>query len=430
MIRNQQNLFIFCTIFIIPILACNLPARIQPDTRGTMQAALTDVYATDNANSTIEPINQVTIQPSQTLELSETVTATPDTSQSSPLPTAASVEQDVFAKDLERRGHALIASSSIVGPKDFVYSAYLFQNTKIDPTVEETSPEFCRLAIYRLDADQNSLLRSFTAPQYPQSAGYSFPVSCDAVNWDHPSAELSWGGSITPDMRELLGFSGNWSDINQNGLPEFAVHYQYCNQGCIDHGVVAVHFYEITNTYQPVDITAALPGVIQPWNIVHNIDPVDIWVYELVEYEPKIYIESSWIFSWNDRQFIDVTSQHAAEFKSKIDQNLAIIQAEYGTAITHTRTDFLEILVFSNKAKLPTEQSLETFLDITNPTHWPETDNSLRCWLQLARTYAQRDASARRPFSLPPSMTTINGPGLSDILETIDQDRYDVSACK
>ncbi len=395
-----------------------------------MHAALTEVYATNNTNITSEPINQVTTQPSQTPKISGTVTATSEATQSIPLPTAASVKQDVFAKDLERRGHEIIASSSIFGPKDYIYSAYLFQNTKIDPTVEETSPEFCRLAIYRLDADQNSLLRSFTAPKYPEGAGYSFPVSCKAVNWDHPSPDFSWGGSLTSDIGELLGLDGNWSDINQNGLPEFAVVFQYCNQGCIDHGVVAVHFYEITNTYQPVDITANLPGVIQPWNIVHNIDPLDIWVYDLVEYEPKTFIESSWIYAWNERGFIDVTSQHGGEYKSIIDQNIADIQDEYGTPITHTRIDFLEILVFSNKAKFSTEQTLETFLDITNSAHWPGTDNSLSCWLQLARAYAQRDANARRPFSLPPSLTTINGPGFSEILENIDQDRFDISACK
>lgn len=436
MIKNKQSLLFLCAILAIAILACNLPVRSQPDTRGTMQAALTEVYATDIANITSEPITQATPQPSQTPELEKSTTVTSDTVQtttstaSSPLATAASVEQDVFASDLQRRGYDLIASSSIVGPKDFVYSAYLFNNTKIDPTIDETTPEICRLAVYRLDEDQNSLLRSFIAPQYPEGSHYTFPVSCEAVNWDDPSPDITWGGDITPEIGELLGLNGNWSDINQNGLPEFAVYFQYCNQGCIDYGAVAVHFYEITNTYQPVNITSDLPGVIHPWNIVHNRDPLDIWVFDLTEYEPNAFIESSWIYAWDSPEYDDVTSQHAGEYKVDIDQNVADIKDQYGMAISNVQMEMLEILVLSNKAKLSHDQTLATFLDITNPAHWPGLDNTMSCWLQLARAYAQKDADANRPFSLPPSLTTINGPGFSDTLETIDQDRYDVSACK
>ncbi|MBC8504404.1 MAG: hypothetical protein H8D34_06080 [Chloroflexi bacterium] len=430
MLKNKQSVVILCTILMISILACNLPVRSQPDTRGTMQAALTEVYATNITNITSEPINLATSQPSLTPELGKTVTANPDTTQITPLSTAASVEQDAFASDLQRRGYELITSSSTIGPKNFVYSAYLFSNTKIDPTVDETNPEICRLAIYRLDEDQNSLLRSFTAPQYPEGAHYNFPVSCEAVNWDSPSANITWGGAIPPEIRKLLGLHGNWSDINQNGLLEFAVYYQYCNQGCIDYGAVAVHFYEIKNTFQLMNITADLPGVIRPWNIIHYTDPLDLWVYELIEYEPNVFIESSWIYAWDGREFEDVTSQHAGEYKVNIDQIVADIQDQYGMTITHTQTDFLEILVLSNKAKLPHEQALGTFLDVTNPAHWPGSDKAMNCWLQLARAYAQRDADANRPFTLPPSPTTINSPGFSDILETIDQTRYAVSACK
>ncbi len=420
--------------FLIPVLACNLPTTQEPDTRTTMYAALTDVYATQSITSTSAPISQpLEGKPTDTLQPGETATVTPENTQSTestPLPTAASIEQDVFASDLQRRGYELTASSSIIGPKDYLYSAYLFNNTKIDPIVDETNAEICRLAVYRLDEDQNSLLRSFTAPQYPKDTHYTFPVSCEAVNWDGPSPDITWGGEITPEIRELLGLKGNWSDINQNGLLEFAIYYQYCNQGCVDYGVVAVHFYEITNTYQPVDITADLPGVIHPWNIIHHGDPLDIWLYGLIEYEPNIFIESSWIYAWGDSRYTDVTSQHAAEYKAKIDQNILEIQGQYGIAITSSRIDFLEILVLANKAKLPREQTLGTFLEITNPVHWPGTDKTMSCWLQLARVYAQRDVDANRPFSLPPSPTRINSPGFSDLLETIDQDRYDVSVCK
>jgi len=426
MIKSKRSLLILLAALIIPILACNLPVRSQPDTRATMSAALTEVNAAGFPTSTSSTTGQT-----QTPEPSQTSTVTTEASLTTPLPTAAPVENDVFVADLLRRGYDLSASSSTIGPKDFIYSAYLFSNTKIDPMTDEPRPEICRLAIYRLDEDENALLRSFTAPQYPEDSRYTFPVSCEVITWDAPSPDITWGGEITPEIRYLLGLDGHWSDINQNGLPEFAVYYQYCNQGCLDYGAVAVHFYEIKNTYQPVNITADLPGVIHPWNVVHNRDPLDIWVYDpALEYEPQVFIESSWIFAWDSSEYKNFTSQHAHEYKVQIDQIAADIQDEYGMAITNTRVDFLKILVLSNKAELPPGQTLETFLDVTNPAHWPGTDSTMSCWLQLARAYAQRDADADRPFSLPPNQATINGPGLSDILEEIDQNNYDVSACK
>jgi len=431
MSKVSRNLLILLAASILSILACNLPARVQPDTRGTMNAALTEVNATSYPTKAIATAEPITLAPTQTPEPGETATITIEASPSSPLPTAASVEDDVFAADLQRRGHELTSSSSTIGPRDFVYSAYLFINTKIDPVTDELRSDICWLAIYRLDGSGNSLLRSFTAPQYPKGSRYTFPVSCEAINWDAPSPDVTWGGDITPETRQLLGLSGHWSDINQNGLPEFAIYYQYCNQGCLDYGAVAVHFYEIKNTYQLVDITGDLPGVIHPWNIIHNRDPLDIWVYDpSIEYEPNIFIESSWIFGWGDSNYENLTSQHASEYKAQIDQIVADAQNEYGMAITEARPDFLEILALSNKAKLPSEQTLDVFLDVTNPTHWPGSDQIMNCWLQLARAYAQRDADAVRPFSIPPSPTTIEGPGFSDILEGIDQDKYDVSACK
>ncbi len=429
------TILVLPSVMIIATLACNLPIREEPDTRATMNAALTEVYETSLPLIVQDSVTQSPEQPTQTPQPGDTVTSTlelpkPSETETSPLPTAASVEQDVFASDLQRRGYGLIASSSIIGPKDFVYSAFLFNNTKIDPSQGETNPEICRLAVYRLDEDQNSLLRSFTAPPYPEGSRYTYPVSCEAVNWDSPSPEITWGGEITPEIRALLGLNGFWSDINQNGLPEFAVNFQYCNQGCVDYGAVAVHFYEITNTYQPVDITAELPGVLQPWNIVHNRDPLDIWVYGPIEYEANLLVDASWIYAWGETGYGDVTAQHAGDYKAQIDQRVQNVQNRYGMAITSADDELLEILVLSNRAGLSNQQTLNTFLEITNPVHWPGTDQTLNCWLNLARVYAQRAVDANRPFSLPPSPTTINGTTFSDILETIDQDRYDVSACK
>jgi hypothetical protein len=413
---------------LLSVLACNLPQRAKPDARGTMNAALTEVSAALPVTSTSVSLPADQGSPSETQ--TPTSTATPELTNF-PGPTAASIENNVFAEDLLNRDHVLLASSSVIGPRDFVYSAYLFNNTRIDPIVDEPRTDICRLAIYRLDGNENGLLSSFTGPLYAPNNRYTYPVYCEAINWDVPSQEVLGGGEITPETRALLGLDGYWSDINQNGLPEFAVYYQYCSQGCLDFGAVDVHFYEIKNTYQPTDITADLPGVIHPWNIVHNANPLDIWVYDpTLEYEPLVYIESSWIYAWNGSDYEDVTANYQSEYSAEIDRLTTEIRNQYNAPITETRIDMLQILVLANKAKLPKEQILTTFLDITDPIHWPGTNPTLTCWLQLARAYAQRDTEREEPFSLPPNESKLNGPDLEEILENINQPKYDLSACE
>lgn len=389
-------------------------------------------------NAALTEVNAVQQLPTNTMAAANPILETQTSSPTAPTttpeilpgPTAASIEQNVFAQDLLNRNHEILASSSTTGPKDYVYSAYLFRNNRIDPIVDETRTEICRLAIYRLDKGENELLRSFTGPLYAPNSRYTYPVYCEAVNWDALSKEIIGDGEISAETRALLGMNGYWSDINQNGLPEFAVFYQYCIDGCLDYGAVAVHFYEIKNTYQPTDITANLPGVIQPWNIVHKNDPLDIWVYDhTLEYNPLVYIDSSWVYAWNGSQYANITVRYKDEYTTKINEIATTIRNEYGVAMTESRTDLLQILVLSNKADLPQSQTLNTFLDVTDLAHWPGTNPTLTCWLQLARAYAQRDATKGNPFSLPPNLNTIDGPNLDDILEALDPAKYDVSAC-
>lgn len=322
-------------------------------------------------------------------------------------------------------------SSSTIGPKDFIYSAYLFKNNRIDPLVDETRTDICRLAIYRLDSGENELLRSFTGPLYAQNNRYTYPVYCEAINWDAPSQHVTAGGEITQETRTLLGLYGYWSDINRNGLPEFAVYYQYCAQGCLDYGAVAVHFYEIKNTYQPANITAVLPGVLHPWNLVHRNDPLDLWVYDnSLEYMPLTNIETYWIYAWDKTKFKDVSSNYQAEYSAQIDQIASGIRDKYGLALTEPNLEMLQILVLSNKADLSQSQTLATFMDLSNPNHWPGTNPTLTCWLQLARAYAQRDAAKGRPFSLPPNENKLDKSNLEEIIAEYSELNYDLSACE
>jgi len=413
----------------LAIIACNLPRQSKPDTQATMNAALTEVSA-----AAAYPTNTVEI--SNPNQQSPTTTSTPTPTETSgtktlPGPTAASIDADVFAQDLLSRDHELLASSSTIGPKDFVYSAYLFRNNRIDPIVDETRTDICRLAIYRLDDGENELLRSFTGPLYAPNNRYTYPVYCEAINWDSPSQKIVEGGKITQETRTLLGFNGYWSDINQNGLPEFAVFYQYCAQGCLNFGAVAVHFYEIKNTYQLVDITADLPGVIQPWKLVHRSEPLDLWVYDnALEYMPLIYIESYWIYAWDETKFTNVSSKYQSEYAAQIDQIASGIRDKYGLALTEPNFEMLQILVLSNKANLSQSQTLATFMDLSNPNHWPGTNATQTCWLQLARAYAQRNAAKGQSFSMPPNENELYKANLEEILDEFEQYNYDLSACK
>jgi hypothetical protein len=226
-----------------------------------------------------------------------------------------------------------------------------------------------------------------------------------------------------------LALQGNWSDINQNGLGEFAVTFQYCPQGCLENGVAAVHFYEITNTYQVVDITADLPGVIHPGKMVQSRDPLTLWVHDLLAYDSGAYLQTAWIYAWEGAGYVDVSRQYAQAYQAQIDQIVTGIQAAYDAPLTTARLDMLAILLLSNKAKLPQQPTLTTFLQVSDPSRWPGTGATTTCWLQLGRAYAQRDAGKGRPFSLPPNETTINGPALEDILAAINQNKYDLSAC-
>lgn len=414
---SSVRLLLLLIVLLAAVLACNLPTSEKPDAGATLNAALTEANALPA--STPQPAASLTQTPDTAGE-----NASPTTAPTVPLPTAAPLNDDSFATDLQNRGYALIAASSIIGPKDYIYSAYLFSHTGLDP-----SAAICRLAFTRYEPNNNELLRYFAAPGYPAGSGYTFPINCEAVNWDAPPEHLIGEAELSPEIRSLLGFNGQWSDINQNGLPEFAVAYPYCAQDCPEYGEVALHFFELKNTYKVVDITAALPGVVQPWHMFHSGNPLHIWVYDPAQYETGIPIQSAWLFAWDGSEFKDDTPQHASEYSAQIDQLVEEIKTEYGMALTQTRVEFIRILMLGNKAELPQQQTLTTFLEVSDPVHWPGTNLTLSCWLEFARAYAQRDTQNNQLFSLPPTQPEINSPTLPGILAEFDLEKYALHSC-
>jgi hypothetical protein len=61
----------------------------------------------------------------------------------------------------------------------------------------------------------------------------------------------------------------------------------------------------------------------------------------------------------------------------------------------------LEILFLYEKAGLRTE-ALQEFMEISDPTHWPQDDPWRVCWLQWRRASAAEDYRLGCPFSFPP----------------------------
>lgn len=201
--------------------------------------------------------------PSATIALVGSATFTPIP----PVTAVPLAAEDAFWADLQAKNYRLLFSGSLSGPAKFVYSAYGFVDTALEPV--EFNPnltaEACRLAVYRSDGTTNTLLQTFGAPQFPKSSRYhGFPVICELVNWDTPAHFY-----ISDETKQLINAHQYASDINGNALPEFALFTWYCPNAC-DGDEGTLHFYEVQDTATVVHITDNLPGAINPWDILHS----------------------------------------------------------------------------------------------------------------------------------------------------------------
>lgn len=424
------------------VAACNSKGAIAPTVPQPTEMQTVEPTLPPTVGLTATP-SLPTVSP--TLQSTETPrpagSATPfSTSTPTVVPLAV---DDQFRADLEGQNYRFVFGASTIGPKGFTYSSYLFTDTKLQPYQDgKSSPEICRIAFYRLDGNGNTLLGTFGAPTYLPQWTSAYPVLCQPINWDNPDALL--GGILTPaslgladdETHKLLGLQGYWSDINQNGLPEFALYSQYCPNACTNEGEVSTHFYEIQDTATVVDITADLPGVFHPWSFVHSIQPLDFYLYDptlngTLEFLPHAGIESFWIYAWEGNQFIDKTSQYAELYSIQIDEQVKGLQENYyGQPLNHTLKLYMyEILVLSNKASLPRKATLDKFLEVTDLSHWPGTEPEGMCWLQVSRAYAQTAYEHNQPFSFPPINYFSGMLSEEELQQQIDLGEHDVSAC-
>ncbi len=334
---------------------------------------------------------------------------------------------DPFQIAVQKGEKEVLYSTSIIGPQDAIYSVYVLMDAAYDPLnyglPGYDSLNSCILVFYRLQRQVNSLMTVMNS---------SHPVACILINWNQP---LPWAGvTLSPgEDTKLLGLDGYWSDINQNGLPEVAVIEQYCANACLNWGIVKTRFYEIQSESKIVDITGNISGAILPWNIINTTAPLTIKVYDPIEYEHHVPVEVDWIYQWNGHDFENVTVRHKVQYESRVDEIEDSLQRDYGKPLAHYAVEFLEILTIYERADLPRDEGLALFLEITDLSHWPNTEKDVGCWLQVARAYVQEEFNKTRTLDLPPSPNYLYLGPIADFSKNLAElgiADYDLSLCK
>lgn len=353
-------------------------------------------------------------------------------------PTITPYPTNITGHELEKIGYTRVYRGSFTVSEQVSYTADLY----IDPSFlgnrlpayrQTQETEGCRMAFYQSNEQGDVFISSIPAPTFPEGSIYTgYPVSCTPYDWDN-IGNYWWFEPPDAETYQLLGLKGTWSDINQNGNPEFAVLYQYCPDACLDYGAIALHFYEFESETKVVDITANLPGVIEPFNLLHSKNPIEFYVYD-----PTLWycykwciIQTWWIYSSDGEKLVDVSSKYSNEYQENVEHIISeIMQKE---AVSYQEWDYLEILFEYEKSGMR-ERAIQTFLEVTDLPLWPEASKEEICWLQFVRALAQDDYESDRPFRLPELSFYLAAdfPYLVPRalqLQPIDQTKYDLSAC-
>ena len=153
----------------------------------------------------------------------------------------------------------------------YIYSVYVLRRlTDLGFLAQDRGAGFCQLIVYRWDDDKYIRIYS-TGDAY---------VNCQAINWE-ATIRFYAGDIMPPDerTRTALSLKGYWSDINGNGLPEFAVVWEYCFNNCQPYESTYLRFYEIRDKATVVDLTKDFSGTIEPANMLNTAEPLTINVY-------------------------------------------------------------------------------------------------------------------------------------------------------
>ena len=327
--NTQIKKLMICLFCLLP--ACN-PINIAiTESTGLNETAVSNTPTTVMTSRLITPTETI-----ESTASTVTITAT-----LTPISTPASVPTlslDELTQDLPSSNYELLHSATFTNSEKSRLMAYILKDRSLEPfsISGKTGAEICRIVFYQWKNGENMAVATFSAPTYRQTESV-FPVICEPINWDNPL--YPWWEPSQTEI-ENLHLRGFGSDINENGLPEFAIYYNYCRHACWDDGIVAVHFYEFQDDETVKNITVDLPGTITPTGLTYHNIPRTIQVYDQGFIEPSRWANSYWIFAWNGMLYEEVTRLYANDFLAWGESRLDSIRQQYGEPITSVRNRF------------------------------------------------------------------------------------------
>jgi len=300
------------------------------------------------------------------------------------------------------------------GPGGNLYAAYLLADSNGRGT--------CHLYISRWDGYKQKLVFS-----------YDGDAGCEAMNWDLEQ--------FSTQEKDVLSLDGFWSDINQNGLPEFTI-YQYSGcQACNEVNSGRMKVFEIQAPDQLVDIVSNTTDQINfaPGALIQSVYPFTISMVRYTYYDINAYYAVKRLYSWQTDRYIEVSARYPEFFR----QQAKALAAGSKDAYRHFG-NAVAILALYNEFNLPQKQGLDLFLASTERPVILTPERGLfkfyECWRQLARAYAQTDYEQHMPFrnlttgdltdATNQSHTMAWADQTKSLRAGIDEKRFDVSACK
>ena len=440
-----------CTI----VSACTAISPSQESTNIKNPAELVALTSTFQKTAEVNLVPQVitaTITPEVTKEtaLSDTITpgpakkptstATPEPTTTSWMdipttsnkPTATAVPlsgDDVFLAEMQSKGYEIARSGSLVGPGGYTYSAYLFVEPELFKSSLTDQPylETWVIAFYIWDGEQNQLMATFHGSPYSNSNAVNFPMPMYyyLMDWDVPLVASEYYYEPGDFSKELLKLNGFASDINHNGLPEFAFVGGYCPVSCTDPDI-KYDFFEIQNTHRVVNLAASLPDHLSP--SPYATDPMTFEICTQRGYEFYLSVIICRLYAWSGNEFEDVTLQYPEKYIGDAEKKYQQLKANYGNPFENYDLTALYVLFLYETAGMR-EKALQVFIEVTDESHWLGTSDIYSCWIAISRATFQEDYENARPFTMPPSIMSIDV-GVAKYLKNFDQSKYDFTSCQ
>ena len=427
------------TLTTLPFTPTPVPPISSP-----IPSETTDILATRNAANTQIAIDATTRIAGLTSTQAEKATLTALVPTNTPQPTFTATptpnptstlvpvsESDPFFNEMQTKGYRVVDSGSI--ERDgFIFSAYLFREPRENEEnrLESTIRETWIMAFYRWDGQKIELMRTFYPAQYNKQILESvYPYQYKIIDWDNPLTTLAFEFllEVEDDLRQILEFSGISSDINQNGWPEFTFIAQYCPSSC-SSPTVEFHFFEVRPD-GAYDLAADLPGHLSYHPI--SIDPLVFSASEEYGYGFLSQLTIPRYFRWENDKFTEVTLEYTNQILEWVNSGVAELKSNYGQPFSTvvSELDLIRIPLVYEQLNMR-EQGLELFLEISDISHWPNTDSEYTCWLQFTRAQFLSEYEMNKPFTVPSSP---NGLAFTTIIKrefvNYDQNKYDLSAC-